>query len=80
MRSFFLLLVLANAGYVAWQIYKQPPAAEHAFGPLTLDDHTPPLMLLGELPKPPPAPVTQPPREPALQELPPPDVIAEPPT
>lgn len=80
MRSFFLLLVLANAGYFAWQIYNQPPGAEHAFGPLTLDDHTPPLTLLGELPKSPPAPVTQPPREPVLQELPSTDAIVEPPT
>jgi len=81
MRSFFLLLVLANVGYFAWQLYSQPPpAVEHPFGPLTLDDHTPPLMLLSELPKPPPpAANTQPQREPALQELPPTDTTAEPP-
>lgn len=73
MRVLFLLLVLANLGYLAWQSYSRPPDSMVATGPLTIDDRTPPLIMLKELPQPPPPIDTQSQREPALQELPAPD-------
>lgn len=74
MRVLFLALVLANLGYFAWQTYNQSTTLTDAHAPLPVDAHTPPLVLLKELPSQPPAPmVPQSQREPVLQELPPPD-------
>ena len=78
MRVLFLLLVLANLGYLAWQSYSRPPDSKTATGPLTIDDRTPPLIMLKELPQPPPPIDTQSQREPALQELPAQDAEAPP--
>ena len=73
MKILFLLLVLANLGYFAWQLYNQPQVTADIRTPLPVDNHTPPLVLMKEMPRQSPqaAPVgPQSQREPMLQELP----------
>lgn len=70
MKALFIILLLTNAGYFAWQAYARPPEPAPTNAPLTVDAQTPPLKLLRELQSQPPPTSSLLPREPTLQEFP----------
>lgn len=70
MRVLFLLLIIANLGLFAWHTQTQRLDQALQRGPQPINDHTPPLLLLSELPKHTPPAEPPAPRESALQELP----------
>lgn len=70
MRVLFLLLIIANLGLFAWHTQTQRLDQALLLGPQPVDESTPPLLLLNELPKQTPPVEPAAPRESALQELP----------
>ncbi len=70
MRVLFLLLIIANLGLFAWHTQTQRMDQALLLGPQLVDEHTPPLLLLSELPKQAPPAEVPIPRESALQERP----------
>ena len=71
MRILFLLLIIANLGLFAWHLQGPDGDKAMSIGPQPVDNNTPPLLMLSELPKQGATAEAQAPREAALQEIPP---------